>query len=101
MLPLVASAIKEIFHNPDTIFIRVKVMDLLFRGVDVDCSSQVNKCMGDPFQLRYLRLSVLRQEFAAVAVCSAFETEAEQMKKVNDHTFQFSFFASVRRWFIV
>lgn len=49
-------------------------MDLLFDGIDIDCSSQ---------------------EFAAKAVCTAFE-DAAQLRRVDDDTFRFSFFAAVR-----
>lgn len=63
-----------VFHNPTSVFMRVKVMDLLFDGVDVDCSSQ---------------------EFSAKAVCTAFE-DAEQMWTEDDGvTYKFSFFHSV------
>lgn len=48
-------------------------MDLLFNGVEVDCSSQ---------------------EFGAKAVCTAFE-DAPQLASVDDNTFKFSFFAAV------
>lgn len=33
-------AIREIFHNPKTIFWTGKAMDFLFNGVDVDCTSE-------------------------------------------------------------
>lgn len=49
-------------------------MDLLFDGLDIDCSSQ---------------------EFAAKAVCSAFDTDAPQVIRENETTFKFSFFAAV------
>lgn len=48
-------------------------MDLLFDGIDIDCSSQ---------------------EFAAKAVCTAFD-DAPQLDRVDDNTFRFSFFAAV------
>lgn len=48
-------------------------MDLLFDGIDIDCSSQ---------------------EFQAKAVCTAFD-DAPQLARVDDDTFKFSFFASV------
>ena len=48
-------------------------MDLLFNGVDIDCSSQA---------------------FGAKAVCTAFD-DADQLERIDDDTFRFSFFASV------
>lgn len=61
------------WHKPQSPFIRVKVMDLLFDGIPVDCSSQ---------------------EFGAKAVCTAFD-DAPQLARVDDDTFKFSFFAAV------
>lgn len=51
---------------------KVKAMDLLFDGVPVDCSSQ---------------------SFAAKAICSIFESEASQLKRVNETHYNFSFLA--------
>lgn len=67
---------QEVFHNPDSVFMRVKVMDLLFDGVDVDCSSQ---------------------EFAAKAVCTAFEDAAQLRTEDGGSTYKFSFFHAVSR----
>lgn len=39
MLPVAAKAIDQIFHEPVDPFWTGRVMDLLFDGVDVDCSS--------------------------------------------------------------
>lgn len=40
MLPLISNAINEIFHKPTTPFWTGKAMDLLFHGIDVDCTSE-------------------------------------------------------------
>nr|QGW45469.1 sensory neuron membrane protein 1c [Bradysia odoriphaga] len=53
LLPTVAAAINEIFHVPKTAFWTGKVMDLLFNGFDVDCTSE---------------------DFNSKTVCSAFDT---------------------------
>lgn len=74
MIGIAKKAISEIFHDPKTPFLTVKVMDLLFDGVVIDCSSQ---------------------EFAAKAVCAALETEASGVKKLNDTTFSFSLFGGI------
>lgn len=73
MLPMVKDAIKYMFHEPNSVFFPVRVMDLLFDGIGIDCSSE---------------------EFAAKAVCTALETEPT-IDKYNDTTFMFSIFGPV------
>ncbi|KAJ6632868.1 Sensory neuron membrane protein 1 [Pseudolycoriella hygida] len=53
MLPLIAAAIQEIYHKPTTAFWTGKVMDLLFNGIEVDCTSD---------------------DFNSKATCAAFES---------------------------
>ncbi|CAH0726868.1 unnamed protein product, partial [Brenthis ino] len=55
MLNMIGKAINGIFDNPTDVFIRVKVLDLLFRGVVINCA---------------------RTEFAPKAVCTALKKEA-------------------------
>lgn len=80
MLPLVAKAIQEIFHNPKDIFFRGKVMDLLFHGVDVDCTST---------------------DFNAKATCSAFEGGDVKTVTPSDveDIYKFSLFGAVSFFF--
>lgn len=73
MVVLFSCVSQDIWKKPETPFIRVRVMDLLFDGVSVDCTSQ---------------------EFGAKAVCTAFE-DAPQLRRVDDDTFKFSFFTAV------
>lgn len=75
MLPTIAGAVNALFNSPTTPFWTGRVMDILFDGVLLDCSSE---------------------DFSAVAVCSQFETgEMKAVRKVDDKTFAFSLFAGV------
>lgn len=75
MLPLAASAINSIFHNPTDVFWTGRAMDLLFDGIHLDCSST---------------------DFNAKAVCSIFESgESQAIQPVDENTFKFSFFGGV------
>lgn len=79
MLDLIASAIDIMFHEPADIFWTGKVMDVMFNGIDVDCTSE---------------------NFNAKAVCTVFEGGEE--KAITPHPqkekyYQFSFFGSVSK----
>lgn len=75
MLRLVSKAINLIFHEPTTPFLTTKVMDILYHGVPIDCSSQ---------------------EFAAMAVCSILNsTETSSVRPLNDTHILFSILAGV------
>jgi hypothetical protein len=67
MLPLVSKAMNNIFNNPVSPFISVKVMDILFNGVGFNCG-------GD--------------DFSAQTVCAAIKSEGEEKGiKVHNETF--------------
>lgn len=75
MLPTIAGAINHLFRQPTTPFWTGRVMDILFDGVPIDCSSE---------------------DFSAVAVCSQFQTgEVKAVRQVDDNTYAFSLFAGV------
>lgn len=73
MLPLVSKAIIEMF-KPTSFLSELRAMDVLFRGVPIDCSSE---------------------NFAAQAVCTALDGSSTNIKKLNESHFQFSFMGGV------
>lgn len=76
MLSIVVQAIEQIFHSPADMFWTGRVMDVLFDGIPIDCSSD---------------------HFAAQGVCSMFDDEdMKAMHKINDTAYHFSLFAGVR-----
>ncbi|XP_039438033.1 sensory neuron membrane protein 1-like [Culex pipiens pallens] len=70
MMPLISSGMKIIFDPLDSAFMTVRVMDLLFDGIPVDCGSE---------------------EFAAKAVCSGMESEGA-VAPLNETHVKFSMF---------
>lgn len=76
MLPLVTDALGHLLNNPKDPFFHGRAMDILFDGIIVNCESE---------------------EFSSKAVCSALETDAKSLIKLNDTHFEFSIFGSVSR----
>lgn len=75
MLPIVAKAIDQLFHEPKDMFWTGRVMDVLYDGIPIDCSST---------------------EFAATATCSMFKGgDVKAVKEIDEKTFSFSLFAGV------
>lgn len=67
MLPLVVRAIKNIFNDPTTPFVKAKAMDFMFNGIGFNCDGH---------------------DFASKAVCAAIKSEGEgQGVKVINETF--------------
>lgn len=71
-LPTVEDAIKKLFPTPD-IFYTGRVMDLLYNGIDVDCSSD---------------------DAVVMAICMEFDSQ-KAFEKIDDHHYKFSLFAGV------
>lgn len=75
MLTLVNKVINGIFHNPKDPFWTGRVMDLLFAGIEIDCTSE---------------------EFAVQAACTIFESgEVKAIEPLRENFFKFSFFGAV------
>lgn len=79
MLNFVENAINGLFHNPKDIFWTGRVMDLLFDGIPLDCTSDA---------------------FEVAAACAEFSTgEHSAIQPLNETFFKFSLFAGVRKSF--
>lgn len=75
MLNMIGKAINGIFDNPTDIFVRVKVLDLLFRGLVINCA---------------------RTEFAPKAVCTGLKKEAaDSLIFEPNNQYRFSLFGMV------
>lgn len=75
MLPIISKAINQIFHDPVDPFWSGRVMDLLFDGIDVDCSSA---------------------SFEAMATCSVLGSgEVQAIRVINDDLYKFSMIGGV------
>lgn len=75
MIGLADKAIKDLFHNPTDMFWTGRVMDVLFDGIPIDCSSE---------------------NFEATATCSVFKSgEVAAIREHNETHFAFSLFSAV------
>uniref|UniRef100_A0A182JIH4 Sensory neuron membrane protein 1 n=1 Tax=Anopheles atroparvus TaxID=41427 RepID=A0A182JIH4_ANOAO len=70
MLPLVTKGINILFNPLESAFLKVRIMDVLFDGIYIDCSSP---------------------DFAAKALCSGLDSEGA-VSPHNDTHYKFSFF---------
>lgn len=75
MVPTIAVAVNNMFNNPADAFFSGRVMDLLYDGVAIDCSSD---------------------EMTTVAICTTF-ADNKGLRKVNDTHYAFSLFAGVSK----
>lgn len=74
LLPMLSEALQEIFKTKSP-FMTVKVMDVLFNGIFVDCGST---------------------EFPAGTVCELMKSEGKGVQVVNVTHFKFSLFGTVK-----
>lgn len=76
MLNMIGKAINGIFDNPPDVFLRVKALDILFRGMIINCA---------------------RTEFAPKATCTALKKEEVSGLVVEpNNQFRFSLFGTVK-----
>lgn len=80
VLGLVNKAIPFLFNQPETVFLKTTVYDLLFGGNVINCTSK---------------------EFAANAICTFLKKEGKDFEKVSDTIFKFSIFGSVSSSFYI
>lgn len=69
------AAIREIFHSPGDAFWTGRAMDLLFNGMEIDCST--------------------KSPLARLVCAEFYSSERKQFKPINDETFAFSLFGGV------
>jgi hypothetical protein len=74
-LKLINMAIPHIFDNPTSVFITAPAKDLLFDGVQFNCTAS---------------------DFSTKAVCSELKKRAHNFQRVSEDIFKFSIFGSVR-----
>lgn len=79
MLSRIEQGVKNIFHNPTDPFYTGRVMDVLFSGVEFDCSAT------DPF---------------TTAICGILEDE-KAIKKIDDDHFAFTLLGGVSATFFI
>lgn len=76
MLNMIGKAFNGIFDNPPDIFLRAKALDILFRGLVINCA---------------------RTEFAPKALCTALKKEAANTLIFGpNNQYVFSLFGMVR-----
>lgn len=76
LLPLVNNAMNDLLNHPKDIFYKGTVWDLLYSGVELDCSGE---------------------GFEVTAACSEFDSgEYGQIRRLNETTFKFAMFGNVR-----
>lgn len=76
LLSIINQAIAPLFRNPQSIFLTARVRDILFDGLEIDCTSS---------------------EFTSKAVCAQLKTQIPGIQKLPDkNVFLFSLFGSVR-----
>lgn len=75
LLPFIQAAINGLLHTPKDIFFSGRVMDLLFDGIILDCSSE---------------------DFEVSAACSEFSSgQYKEIQPLNDTAYVFSLFGGV------
>lgn len=73
LLPSLYTAINNLFQNPEDAFFTGRIMDLLYDGVPIDCTSE---------------------DLTTKAICTSFDG-MQPIRKIDDKHFAFSLFAGV------
>lgn len=75
LLPFIQTAMNGLLNNPKDFFFTGRVWDLLYDGIDLDCSSDT---------------------FEVTAVCSEFDSgDYGEIRRINETTFKFALFGNV------
>lgn len=75
LLPFISAAINGLLHNPTDIFYTGRLWNLLYDGIDLDCSSD---------------------DFEVTAACSEFDSgDYKEIRRYNETAFRFSMLGSV------
>lgn len=75
LVPFIRTAMNGLLHNPKDIFYKGRLWDLLYDGIELDCSSD---------------------EFEVTAVCSEFSGgDYKEIQPINDTAYSFSLFGNV------
>lgn len=75
LLPMIDGVVKNLFHDPADAFYTGRVMDVLYDGVEIDCSAAAD-------------------DKAMAAVCLSFDTN-QALRKTDDTHYKFSVFGGV------
>ncbi|KAJ8687777.1 hypothetical protein QAD02_023571 [Eretmocerus hayati] len=69
LMPLVNTAINSIFRNPESLFMKVKAMDMIFDGIPIDCTVT---------------------DLTGSIACTMIKKEADSLMKDGDNRYKFS-----------
>nr|ALG36152.1 sensory neuron membrane protein 1 [Sclerodermus sp. MQW-2015] len=72
-LGIVGKGVNSIFHNPPSLFVKMKVRELLFTGLPVDCEVA---------------------DFGGSAICSVLKEEAADLVEERENFYRFSLFGA-------
>ncbi|KAK9507148.1 hypothetical protein O3M35_007061 [Rhynocoris fuscipes] len=70
-LPMISKALPALFNSPSTIFLTARLMDILFEGVPINCTSK---------------------DFGPKAICTMIRANPKGLKQQGEDIFLFSFF---------
>lgn len=77
-LSFISAAVPKIYGKLKTVFMTVKVNDLLFKGVLIDCSAK---------------------DFLPKIICAGLKQNSQDLVKLGNNRYLFSFFGTVSIWY--